>query len=674
MSEGKESIISNIIKWGIVVVLLLPIFVYKPVLYPYIFSKVLLLQLIVEVLFVLWLYLRFFSKNKEKYKIKWKHPLVLFVSLFVGVLFISAIFGANFYKSFWSTQERMTGLLTISHLYGLFLILISCFKKEKHWKFFLWSTLIVSFLVGLYGIGQKLGLKFLLHGNIRRMSSTLGNPDFLGVYAMMHVFLGSFLFLNQKRLIGKIFSIVFALFNLVVMLLTGTRASLLGLLIGIFFFLAYLIFNKNVKTILRVGLLVFLILIIGFFAFVRINQDSKLVKNSPVAIRRLANTSIKGSKARLLSWQSGLKGFLNRPVLGWGIENYNLVFNKFYNPWHLTRGVATTWFDKSHNQVIDLLALSGVLGTLMYLLIFGSIFYVLFKKKRTDIQKKKQDNLKKINKIKAGKVILFVFFIAYFIQNLFVFDTPAPLIVFYFSLGLAYFVSTKGLRNKQDNKNKKEEKSQSKIPLPVFVVLAILFLIISIYNFNIIPFKSSKLGVKAINISKKDLMSGLNYFQKSLNYPNFTNLEIRRELAKRLTKEYKSTDFDPQILGKMTEFAISEYKKSIKTYPKNARVLLYFGKIYNLASRYNKDYTKDAKKMLEKALEFSPKRQQIYFELANSYILEGNYKKGLDLYKRGVELEPKAGISKRNFKQLINQLKDKKPDLIKPYQKYLKSL
>src|SRR6056297_516480 len=246
MSSKQESIILNIIKWCITLVLFLPLFVYKPVLYPYIFSKVLLFQLIIEVLFVLWLYLRFFSKNKEKYKIKWKHPLVVFISLFVGVFFISAIFGANFYKSFWSTQERMTGLLTLTHFYIFFLILISCFKKEKHWKFFLWNTLIVSFLVGLYGIGQKLGFKFLLHGNIRRMSSTLGNPDFLGVYAMVHVFLGSFLFLNQKKIIGKIFSIVLVLFNLSVMLLTGTRASLLGLLIGVFLFLIYLVFNKNI--------------------------------------------------------------------------------------------------------------------------------------------------------------------------------------------------------------------------------------------------------------------------------------------------------------------------------------------------------------------------------------------------------------------------------------------
>ncbi|HKL17198.1 MAG TPA: O-antigen ligase family protein [Patescibacteria group bacterium] len=666
MSVKQESIILNIIKWGVVAILLLPLFVYKGVLYPYIFSKALLFQLIVEILLVFWLYLRLFSKNKEKYTINWKNPLVFTLTAFMGVLLISAIFGANFYKSFYSTQERMTGLLTMYHFYGLFLIIISCFKKEKYWKLFLWASLISSFLVGLYGLGQKLGIDFLLKGGLKRMSSTLGNPDFLGVYAMMHVFLGSFLFLKQKKVLNKIIVLFLLVFNLAIMLLTGTRASLLAFAFALVSFLIYLIFQKKTKNILRFSIIAFLILIIGFFVFIRLEKDSNFVKNSPVAIKRLANTSLKGSKARLLSWQIGLKGFLDRPVLGWGIENYNLVFNKFYNPWNLTKGVSVTWFDKSHNQVIDLLSLSGALGTLIYILMFGAIFWILFKKKKNDIKLKQEDGFN------WQRLVLALMFLAYFIQNLFVFDTPAPLIVFYLSLGLVYFVSQSKTIDK-DNKIKKDIKKPS-FPLPVFIVLAILFLIISIYNFNFQPLRSSRLGAFATTVSEKNLKTGFDYFKKSLKYPNFTSLEIRRQLAKRLTKEYNKKDLDPDILIPMTEFAISEYEKSAKTYPKNARVLLYLGTIYNLAFKYRDSYVDDAKKVLEKGLNYSPKRQQIYFELAKSYVIEKNYKKGLEIYKQGVELEPRARVAKNGFKQLINAIKEKDPEIVKPYQKYLKSL
>jgi len=313
-----------------------------------------------------------------------------------------------------------------------------------------------------------------------------------------------------------------------------------------------------------------------------------------------------------------------------------------------------------------------IISAITFLLIFGSIFWVLFKNKKIDLRLKNEDKFKK-NKVLDPKIFLITGFIAYFIQNLFVFDTPAPLIVFYFSLGLVYFVVRKD-KKKDKVKNIKKQKENNSFPFPVFIVLAILFLIISIYNFNLQPFKSSRLGVMAVNASKKDLKLGFNYFKKSLNYSNFTNLEIRRELAKIVTKEYTKKDLNPHVLGPMTEFTISEYKKSIKTYPKDARVYLYFGKIYNLASRYNKDYIKEAKEVLEKGLEFSPKRQQIYFELANSYIIEGDYKKGLEIYKQAVELEPNAKRAQATFKKLIKAVQKKDPDLVKPYKDYLNSL
>jgi len=44
------------------------------------------------------------------------------------------------------------------------------------------------------------------------------------------------------------------------------------------------------------------------------------------------------NQSRLRSWNIGLKGFKERPILGWGIGNYNVVFNKHYDPWYLIKG------------------------------------------------------------------------------------------------------------------------------------------------------------------------------------------------------------------------------------------------------------------------------------------------------------------------------------------------
>jgi len=36
--------------------------------------------------------------------------------------------------------------------------------------------------------------------------------------------------------------------------------------------------------------------------------------------------------ARIAVWNVARQGFLERPILGWGPENFDLVFAKYYNP------------------------------------------------------------------------------------------------------------------------------------------------------------------------------------------------------------------------------------------------------------------------------------------------------------------------------------------------------
>ena len=243
ISSRVEKIFFNIIKIGILIILFLPLLVYRPVLYPYVVPKILSFQVIVEIIFVFWLFLALYAG--KKYRPDWKNPLVIALTIFMGILFLTSLTGIDFAKSFWSTQERMNGVITLLHFYVFFIVLISTFKNKKDWQRLIWASLICSFFVGMYGIGQKFGLEFLLKNSAIRMSATLGNPDFLGVYALLHVFLSGFLFYLQKRKIGKIFTIFFLIFNLTVLFLTATRGAFVGFGTSIIFGLIYFIFSKE---------------------------------------------------------------------------------------------------------------------------------------------------------------------------------------------------------------------------------------------------------------------------------------------------------------------------------------------------------------------------------------------------------------------------------------------
>ncbi len=664
MSTRLENILKWIIKIGVVAILFLPLFVYKPVFYPYVFSKIIIFQIIVEAIFVAWVFLLFYAKDRKKYKINFKNPLILALTIFIGFLILTSFTGVDVGKSFFSTQERMTGVITMIHFYLWFIVLSTLFREKRDWMIFLWSTLCCSFLLGLYGLGQKIGLSFLLKNGAKRMSATLGNPDFLGVYSLMHIFLAGILMSWLKKKIWKILAFILLIFNLIILFLTATRGAILAFGVSLFAFLLFLIFRKKTKKFLKILLLIFLLIAIGSSIFLRANRNEDWMGKAPLAVRRLTSITATSNIERLKSWNIGLKGFKERPILGWGIENYNVVFNKYYDPWYLTRGEQATWFDKTHNQIIDLLALTGILGTLSYLAIFFVLFWLLRKKY--------------VNRANAGidVILLACMLLAYFVQNLFVFDTPASLLLFYFSLSFIYFLTSSQVGRGQVKPVINNQQSTTNFPLPVLIFLIILFVPFAMYKFNIEPCQQSKFGIRAVHATKIDLRSGLYWYGKSLSKPCFTNTEIRTQLAKQINEEYKkinkdTSDADLQILAQATELTINEFKKSVIEHPRDVRQFLYLGQLYNLATGYNRGYIDDAKEVLLRAKELSPRRQQVYYALGRAYLGAKEYEKAVEIFKQAYILEPKVGLSRKNLNIVLKVLKQNNSNLVPDLEEFL---
>ena len=370
-----------IIKIGIFGILFLPLFIYRPVLYPYVFSKIIIFQILVEIIFAAWLFLAVYNR---KYRPDWKNPLLMSLTLFMGILFLTMLSGADIAKSFFSTQERMTGILTMLHFWVLFIILTSTFKKWHDWQEFILVSVICSFLVGLYGLGQKIGLSFLLPSEktaafgqwLIRLSSTLGNSIFLAVYSMLHIFLAGFLLLQKKRRLIRILIVLFLLFNLVILFLTSSRGVLAAFSLAIFLFSIFLIFSlssQKLKIVFSTILILLIIVTSAGFIFLRSSAGQNTFNQLPTLVKRIVYFT-SGAEGRFKAWNIGWQGFKQKPILGFGWENYNIVFNKYYQPFYLSKGQEATWFDRSHNQLIDLLVLTGLFGTVSYLMIFGAVF------------------------------------------------------------------------------------------------------------------------------------------------------------------------------------------------------------------------------------------------------------------------------------------------------------
>ena len=86
--------------------------------------------------------------------------------------------------------------------------------------------------------------------------------------------------------------------------------------------------------------------------------------------------------ARLFLWVIAVKGWEERPILGWGQENFPYIFAKHYDPGMYGRAA---WVDRAHDALtkdgsrvdrahdiffFDWLTAGGVLGLFTYLSIF----------------------------------------------------------------------------------------------------------------------------------------------------------------------------------------------------------------------------------------------------------------------------------------------------------------
>jgi len=130
--EGISPILVGIIRWATYLILFAPLIISGQYFFPFVGPKSIFFMGLVEIIFFTWLFLIVFNpKYRPRFNI-----LSIALILFLVVLILSTVFGADISRSFWSKYERMTGLLMWVHLFAFFLVISSVFKKQDWIKIF----------------------------------------------------------------------------------------------------------------------------------------------------------------------------------------------------------------------------------------------------------------------------------------------------------------------------------------------------------------------------------------------------------------------------------------------------------------------------------------------------------------------------------------------------------
>lgn len=614
-----EEKISKVLFWAAGFILFLPIIILPPTFQPSEWSRTILFRLAI-VFMASFIFFKYFYKKESALTLpKWNtlaYLPVIVLSLFILTVIISTLFSQDPLFSFFGTPKRAAGSLNILFYFAFSIILalfISQNYWEKLWKIMFFAAILISGLAIIQSFNLLKTIFLSYEGG--GVPSFLGNSTFMAIYMLFMAMWAFVLFLQKKDKKQKIWhGFLFLLFSATIFL-SGSRATYLALLISLFFFFfLFPIKIKKIKTlkITAASLLAFAILIVLIFNFFpQLNQKNYIFQRlaDRLSIEKVAEDLF---GTRLAVWQIASKAIKDKPLLGWGPENFYIGFEKYYEP--TASNLQKLWWDKPHNIFLDIAANMGVISLVFYMAFWSVLLWSLqgFKQKETDT--------KKIYFAHALQSI----FIGYLTILFFNFDSFASYLISYFFIGYAFFLFFEK-KEKADIKNLQNflTVKNRKIFAGIFSLAALAF----IFFWNINPLLANE------NLNYAKMLANSKNCKKSLQIIEDVNKNpktlggygalIYFDTARKCTNPEKEVAYAKK--------GFETLQKASEIQPKNSRLWLFMGSFTNVlaAREENQDskneLLKEAMGYLRKSLELSPKRQDIFTELEKSYLIAADY-------------------------------------------------
>jgi O-antigen ligase/cytochrome c-type biogenesis protein CcmH/NrfG len=584
-------------------------FIISPsMLFPFITGKNFTFRILIEILFVLWVIL---ALRDEKYLPKRSWILYSYIA-FIIFMGLADFFGMHPFKSFWSNYERMEGFIAHIHFFLYFVVLSSTMSAHKMWDRF-WATwVVVGVFMSFYGLLQIAGKIAINQGGVR-LDGTFGNATYLAVFLMFTSFLTAFLMLRKYGKSAGFWILGSALIlQLIVLYFTATRGDILGLIGGgMASALIIAIWYKGNARIRKasIGILVGILVLIGGFFLIR---NASFVQNSPV-LGRFAQLSISDieTQGRYYIWPMAIKGFIQRPILGWGQENFNYIFNANYNP---AMYAQEQWFDRAHNMFLDWLVAGGLLVIIPYLALFYFIFWYLWKR-----------DILGLNFLE--KSVITGLMLAYIFQGLFVFDNLFSYLLF-FSL-LAYVHA-----HSSDEKVVLPNWMKQGVVTQSISVLLVILALFTLYFANIKPIEASQNLIDGMRVVQTgDVAGAISDFQAVFQANTFGSEEALEQFAGN-PGLFLTAQASDATKVQYIQMAQAEFAKQLAQNPNDTRIRVFYGIFLRDIGQTDQSIVQ-----LKKAAELSPTKQTVLFELGASYIAGKDYKDALNVLQTAYNLD-----------------------------------
>lgn len=600
-----SSISASIVRYGLLLSAITPLVIVRLFWSPTNFGKVILFRVILELITPFWLYLLATDK-KYRFKIT---PLAWAILAYAGIYLIAGFFGLSPARSFWGGWERMGGSFNLLHYVLFIFILASVFRKKEDWFLIFDLSIIVGCLSVLYGLLQRSNWSFIVGAAGReRIFGTVGNPAMFGGYLLILIFLALTRWQMSESRYRWSYLAAMALFSAGIFL-TAVRGAVLAWFVSLIL-LAVLTRRQFFKKLLWP-----VVLVLIFVALLFVFDREILLRLFDFNVSR--DTIIQ----RLSVWREAWHGFLSRPFLGWGPENFTILHERFFDPTNYV-GPGGSIFDRAHNIFLDIVTSTGLAG----LVVFS---YLVFASLESIIKKYKEQIF-----VATALICLLA---TYAVQGFFFFDSFT--VLYLSSITLAFVI----WQSKSDVPDITELHTDNKS----YAILtgALVVAVWLVFQYSVMPAMANTTSARAaVAFGQGDYQTGLDLWQKSLKYPMpqpyIQDMLVNVEPAFVSAFYQTQSNTDRNKLKQEIESFLYFYERGAKRSDVVSQDILAFDDLNLSYSDVGGNKLADSEDILKKQLAQTPKIIFLWQELGNIQQARGEYSDAVASYQKAYDLQP----------------------------------
>lgn len=555
----------------------------------------------------------------------------------------------------------------------------------------LYISLASATIVALWGLPSHFGYDptcFLFRGTFDvscwtdafqpkvRIFSTLGQPNWMAAY--LSILLPLALAFGMKNyelriknngksnniILASLFFILSSLFYIDI-IYTGSQSGFVGAVVGIFIFISgylYLGWQQKIRT-LKIGLgVLFVCGLIAFFIGSPIGQLNKFtfpeiqksLSNNSVSQKAIvptaqAGTALEGGGGggtnsgtiRQNVWTGAIAAWKANPLFGTGVETFAFAYYSYRPSAHNMTSEWDYLYNKAHNEYLNYLATTGILGLGSYLLMIGMFLWITVKSilgKSLEIR-----NLKlEILSLLAGYVSMLIinfFGFSVVITNIYLFMIPAFVFILAKQLIPGKSILPSLTKTNTDVPTKKTSEVTSMQWIGIIIISGMtLIQLWTLLNF----WYADQAFALAQNYNRiGQYNEGYKKIREAITLrgdePTF-----REELATSdaIVAVALTAQKQENTAKQLANEAIQTSMQLTTNYPHNINFLKSEVRVYYTLSQLNPVYLKNALETMKKIAVLAPTDAKISYNLGVLYGQNGETQKGIDTLQKTVQLKP----------------------------------